>query len=522
VPLRIWIPQVRGERITSKSQLRKLIDCEFYSLKHRADYSRLLASAIAHLKLAKELENRDLLELGELKCLAQKTNIARSLVVAYVKGARQPLLYSLIDHSSSKTEGQARVEMIERESNGISSVEDITERLDNYFPSAALGKSIGHSHRLVQCQKYFEALNTLKQGGLYSQSARELGMNAVDIFRWFRGDRPHLVELARRVPKEKPADDNKWLPRTMLGIFQPTDFIQVPAAVSEWSDIMRVLGQIRSVRSNAVQHWRQQFGATDKEAAFSYVLGLLVSDAGKTGDYTSTALILHLSRRSPWSERVGEATCHYMAELGIETRKGQDGSSSSGPGTCHTWISKSSSLLAWMKRSCLGLQVGENTTHHPIRAGWLLRAPCNVRLLFLQGLNDGDGCASVKAQCLSNACQPNVEFVKRLLATFQIESTDDGSCVRITKRDSIIRAAELPFFLHATERQTRAKKLASMMRARNNRKRDPPQEAVTTMIGLRNQGESLGAIAEAVYDKYGLSYSEKSISYHLRRMSHNT
>ena len=76
-----------------------------------------------------------------------------------------------------------------------------------------------------------------------------------------------------------------------------------------------------------------------------------------------------------------------------------------------------------------------------------MTAPRRIRIKFVQGLNDGDGWASVKDQTIGNACEPNIAFVKQLFLTFNIESTDDGRRVRIHKQDSLIRAAQLPFFL---------------------------------------------------------------------------
>ncbi len=53
-----------------------------------------------------------------------------------------------------------------------------------------------------------------------------------------------------------------------------------------------------------------------------------------------------------------------------------------------------------------------HTIYDAIKAEWILTAPDEFRLKFLQGLNDRDGFATVKVQRMGNACGPNVPFVK--------------------------------------------------------------------------------------------------------------
>lgn len=515
----LWHPQIQDTPITNKVHLHQILEQEYLGLKRNREYFQLLRDAEHHLALIQRLKDRTHLHRGERTTLAKQLGISRQKFTAWAQDARPPRLYYLLERSISKTQAHTKLTQIHHENNSIKSTEDVKQRLKTYYPGEELEKSKLHQKRLTQCNIYFKALSLLKEGGCYLDIARELDTHHSQIMRWFDGRRPDYIEITRRIPAEYPKLDYKWLPRRMEGNFHPSLFIQVPINIQNWRQIQEVLGQISPLQNEHMQQWQQRFETLSQDAAFAYILGVMVSDAAKpqTG-FTSTKMDLRLSKKYSWSEQFGEATSFYLGQVGIFSEKGPDRDSSAGPRTCYSWASENSPLLTWISQSCLGLKPHERTTYHPIKANWLLTSPREFRLKFLQGLNDGDGSASIKDQTLSNTCGPNIPFVRQLLQTFKIGSSKDSQRIKITRQECIMLAAKLPFFLHATERQRNADKLAEMMRIR--REENPrfiPKEVIAEVHRLKRQGLSNGTIAEQVFDKFRVSYDKRRIDYILRK-----
>jgi hypothetical protein len=314
---------------------------------------------------------------------------------------------------------------------------------------------------------------------------------------------------------KNPSCDCKWLPLKMKSKHEPHKFIEVPVSIINWNQIRSVLDQIRSLKNRQMIEWHSIFGNVSKEEAFGYVLGMLVSDSGKElGRLTSTSLRLKLSSRYKWSKRVGSALCYYLGKFGI---KASETGEENGSNTVIQWRSENSPLISWMMYTCLGLARTEQTSINPIKADWMLKAPHIIRLRFLQGINDGDGCACVKSQEITVCSSANISFIMNLLATFEIETySSPRKGVSIKKQKGIIRAAKLPFFLHATERQSKAETLLEMMQERKNQRYKPLDDRVIDfMRKLRADGMSDGSIAEGVFNKYKISKSRSSIRNYL-------
>jgi hypothetical protein len=190
----------------------------------------------------------------------------------------------------------------------------------------------------------------------------------------------------------------------------------------------------------------KKYGPISQEDAFAYLLGNLVSDAGKiTPHHTSTRLELNLTKNYDWSQHLGDAVCYYLGLIGIYAEYKNDKRK-------RRWRSQNSPLLTWIKHVCLGLSPQQLTTYTPITTPWLLTAPKHIRIKFIQGLNDGDGHVLVGYQQLGNASEKNSAFLKKLLLTLQIKSWINIRRVLIEGKNSILKAVELPFFLHALGR----------------------------------------------------------------------
>ncbi|MFX1473874.1 MAG: LAGLIDADG family homing endonuclease [Promethearchaeota archaeon] len=513
----IWKPKIRQTLITTVGQLHDVIDSEYPTLKYLPQYSRLLADAERHLALVDTVGNTSHLQRGALSQLARKYGFTPQRTSKFLRHGTRPRLYWFIQRCISKTEAQIILAEIYQRNCELHSLEDVLQRLATYYTYESLAQAKDHTSRLKNVQKYFLSLRLLEEGGLYKMAAKVLETSAECVRSWFHEKRrPDLVHLACQIPQETPKLGYKWLP-TKIEVghgFHPTGFIQAPVIISSWHQIQDVLNQLVPLKNREMQRWQKRFGEISQEHSYAYTLGMLVSDAGKYGNYTSTRLDLRLARIYHWSEQVGEAMCYYLGQLGIHAyRKDNDPKN-------HRWQSQMTPLLRWAKQSCLGLETYQTTAHSQIKAEWLLKAPHDIRLKFLQGLSDGDGWASVSAQRIGISSTVNGDFIQELLQTFAIESrfTIHGRNVEIKKVASIIRSTELPFFLHATGRQANAEKIAKMLRIRKTQKRRPiSSTTIEHIMSLHKEGNTPGRIAEILYDQYGLSYRNESIRVIIRR-----
>lgn len=518
IPNRIWHPNINGTPITSKGKLHKIIDDEYPGIKRNPQFPKLLAQAEQHIDLIEKLFGISQLQHGDITRLAREVGSKQYNANEYISG-RHPGLYWLIKRCISKSEAQITILERYKENNGVYSVRDGKHRLATYYPAKALSQAPGNKRRLAQVKRYFEVLERLKDGGFFSDVARELGIWHETVSKWFHGkSRPFLVHLARRIPEEEPRAGYKWLARRMKPGrgFRPTDFFRVPVKISDWDQIKGVLDQLVLLDNTDMRKWHQRFGDIGKEEAFIYVLAMLVSDAGKPKtSVTSRGMDLRLSKAHTWSERIGEANSYYLGKLGIQAQKYEFPSSK--VKNIYEWLSEKSPLLSWMMRSCLGLQSGESTSKNSIRANWIFKIPTEIRLRFLQGLNDGDGYAIVGSQRIGNACGVNKHVFKELLRTFNIESRYKEGSVEIIRVESIRRAVELPFFLHATGRQVKANKIVEMLQTRREQKRGVPEDVIKHAMDLHNEGKSYGELSEMIFDQYRLSYSPSTIYRFIKR-----
>jgi len=400
----------------------------------------------------------------------------------------------------------------------FNSMKDIFNRLSTYYPFSDLMQLANYSYYIDQARKYFRAFELLSIGEPVKSIAEQIWLHKSTIYRWINDQkRPSLIDLACRIPRRNPGSEQKWLPIIIKQGpgFQPQKFISVPYQIRNWALCLQTIRSLTSLQNTRVSKWYRSFGYISREHAFAYVLGILVSDASKpTNSRLSTGLDLSLTKKYSWSNRIGEAVCYYLSKLGIAAKRikfklAQDGYEK------YRWISERTPLITWMMRSVLGLKQGETTTHNPVRMEWLLSSPYDIRLMFLQALNDGDGFANPRNQVMGNSCGPNAHFISALIQTFKIESRipKNEMYIEIKKSNNIVRAVKLPYFLHAKGRQADAEKLLEMIQARQMQNGDVPDNVLKRMIELRNQGHSYGSIAEMVFDQFGLSFTLGKVYY---------
>jgi len=313
----------------------------------------------------------------------------------------------------------------------------------------------------VQLQKYCRFIQAYKEGTGVKETASLLGVHRTTVASWRKGtDVPYAVMLARKAC-EAPKDGWRWLPSHLeAGGNQQNGWIQVPAQIGSYSDIVQVVGQLRPLDSTYTR--AQSFGLdrpsveTMRLELFAYLLGFMLGDASKLGGeqerFTSANLDLQLSLGKKSNLRLGEFVCLCTNALGLGMERKADkqptGDSKFAqvPVGAFRWNSERSPLLAWAKNVCLGLQNDEITSIDPVHMEWVLETPRMFRIRFIQALADSD--ATVKPYEVIITSVPNADFTTRVLKSVGMTSAhtihEKGRPLRtmVSRRE----ARKLPIF----------------------------------------------------------------------------
>lgn len=186
---------------------------------------------------------------------------------------------------------------------------------------------------------------------------------------------------------------------------------------------------------------------------FGHLLGSVVGDFGKglraTTKFPSMRLSLVLSTNKPNSYRFGRfATFCANASLGLGMHRINDLAISQGrygKSECYAWNSPTSPLVAWIFFDCLGLKPGETTTRDPVRMDWILKAPYEFRVHFIQGLAESDGWPDAGADVAKVVSSPNTMLFKTLLEDLGCPCRVDHQKVELLVCTTE-NAFKLPFF----------------------------------------------------------------------------
>jgi len=148
-----------------------------------------------------------------------------------------------------------------------------------------------------------------------------------------------------------------------------------------------------------------------------------------------------------------------------------------------------------------------------IDAAWILGCSANLRLAFLQGWSDGDGCVSSKSYYYSISTHCDHDFAENLLNSFAIGTYTSKTYIRTDGFESVLRAAELPPFKYARDRNQAMEKTKMMILNRRRRyKSNPlPKEEIEFMKERRREGCSYASIGEKLYDEYGYTLDARDI-----------
>ncbi len=343
----------------------------------------------------------------------------------------------------------------------------------------------------------------------YIDASRRLRICPGTVSGWIQGGKkPYLLHLVQSIPQKALKSNCKLLP-LQNGKWKKMNYITVPSAIRSFIDIKNVLKQLPS------------FNLKKKKIvdSFFYILGVMVSDGCKGRNKTTDSLSFHLilSKKYKWSIAFGNGVCKNLRNLGIKAKRTKDiDTNDRNPNGSYAWHAESSTLIAWMNRSCLGLRDHENTKNYPIQASWLLHIPVSYKKSFLQGVADGDGSASVTDWRIQIRTKNNSSFFRRLFKGMNISSRcTDGKTV-VSKYADVIRAIDLPIFRFAKGRAYCGNKIKSMILARS-RRNAMGMEQINFVFRMFDSGHSIGTISSRFYDRFKIGLQPSHLRFMIKR-----
>jgi hypothetical protein len=396
----------------------------------------------------------------------------------------------------------------------LNSLREAEIRLDNFYLIHQVKENPHFEARMKFSRNYFRAMELAANDMKCREISELLRIKEGTVKHWLRGHVPYLIKLASQIPPEEPAPNYKWLPLFINNRWRYVDFIQVPAKVRDYGDILNVLEQLKKVESDEMRELGKKFGYIDKEFAFGYIIGLMISDSDKDSCKTiSTRLRLGLSRKTILNLNIGEAFCYCLDMLGISAKRFKDGKTSRKlPNGRFIWKSQYSPLISWLKEVCLGLNQKETTTYTPIKCDWVLKAPVNFRTAVLNGIYDGDGCAYIRGWQISNACGPNQIFLQKLLGTFGIRSNIRGPKVLIETKEGLGKACQLCVFKFALDKVDKTKTLVRMLEnSKYIHRRDDYDLIMRRVVRLHKVGYEPKDIPLKVFDEFRIGIHPRRI-----------
>lgn len=518
-------PEVRGKEVKSYKQLEEIVKRDFPGLKRVKGFDRMMEGGKRHFDLIDRLRGRKHLEYGEISKLARDLGIYYGSAKEWCLDGKTPKIYSTLESAISKPEGLAKIEELVRENNGIRNMGDIQRRLGNYYAEKEYRKSPNCNKDHEMATKYFKFLDKLKEGGSLMEIGRQVNVHQAMLRRWHDGKAPWMVQLSSCIPDNDPKEGHVWLPTITGPKNNPGGFIEVPHKITSHHQIMDVLKQVKSLDGPEIRELEKQFGPSSKIDSFMYSLGSILADGSSQfatdSNLAGSRFQLPLGRRYDWSLIYGKGTKYHLSKIGISMRRIADreynpksvGFPSSGS---YEWQSEYSPFITWMRRSCMGLKDSESKTFDPVNADWILLAPREWRTPFIQGVCDGDGCASIKAQFLSIGTSSNFEFYQDLLKSFEIKSHKGDGAIVISSQESVQKANEIGMFRYAKSRQDNLEKLNRMIDSYHSR--EIGTEEIELIRNSRKEGKSWGLISEEIFDRFGYTWPYYSISWRAKKI----
>lgn len=472
--------------------------------------------------------------------LTDYAGIAKSTLHTWVTDKQRPHLLTLLEERAATLKDyQDRVATLRDLDGGIKAVHDLAQRLN---PSHFMfGDQVVNDPKFIEqlstASQYLAALR-LVEAGYYPRDLEvhfHLTKDEIsDALRY--SNRPYLVRLAANIPGTPPAPDQRWLPTTTDTSNLAARYIQAPPTITDHKDLIPVVCALPTLAApdhylarqlqefgpdkQLLENWTNRFGpistAEEKINALAYLIGTSLSDGTITRQSVfSNIFAIELSKKYDWSHTFGDRTAYYWTTLGIPAKPGSGSEPQSrDPHGAHNWYSIATPFLTWFKEAVLGFEAGQTHSNTPAKIDWVLQAPKDFQTKVLQGLFDGDGWASVNPREIGIQTEQISGLVHRILERVGVSSTWNGrDTVRISLREGVQAAVELPVFLSAKGRQENAQKILEMSTRGLRSTTDVVGLPVTRRVLELGQdiNRSHDQIMQRVFDEFGVALTHKII-----------
>jgi hypothetical protein len=511
---------VFGITVNSHNHLVALIDEMCPGIRNTKYFERWMELAFKDFKLLAKIEERKFLAYGGLGKLAREFEINYATTQQRVLKAVPPKIISVLRDAISVPNARKKLDGIRPAIDGIEDMGEIDRRIDNYYARKGYRESANYDKDHEMAEKFFHFMEQIAQGGLLTDIARLIGVSHSTARRWYNSTIPWMIQLSSAIPSEQPREDYVWLPLKTGPKNNPSNFIQVPLKIQSYREMEYVISHLQPLEDGLTKSMRRRFGPTTPIDSFMYALGSILSDGSirlrEETNIRSSSFGMGLGQEYDWSLDYGDGTCYHLRMLGIDAHRNQDSDSrestrsypSSGS---HHWQSEATPFLTWIRETCLGLESSESKTYDSVSADWILDSPLDWRVAFVQGICDGDGCASLASQYISIATTSNSEFFQKLLNTFEVESHIGDGAIVVSAHNSIARLAELGIFRYAADRKQNLDKLKIMMKTWDH-SRQMTEDELRRIHILRKDGMSWGKISETIFDEFGHGWPYYTIS----------
>lgn len=367
-----------------------------------------------------------------------------------------------------------------------------------------------------------------KQGLSNPEAAKGAGVFKSTAIKWlYNYSTPFAVRLWKHYQKlGKPKEGYKWLSinSTRGGLFTGP-WISVPVEISNFEQIRMVLKQLTELESFHVRNkkFNLELNNENKTLLFAYLLGMMIGDASKhpikRKNRITRRIQIRLTTAHKSNERIGgySSMCTNSLSLRMDrTKNCPKGKMNTHP--FYAWHSQCSPLIQWMFTVCLGLKTHERTTYDKISAKWLLQAPREFKISFLQGLADSDGFVDFTAQTAVVISHPNTDLIEEIFSSLGIRTrrwliTVTGLwCLIISIKD----AYKLPLF-NPYIKCYRYEKVIKLFNAKRISGHWPTWLALKVEEYLR-QEVSGTKLVERIIDEYGIAIRTRGILRRKRKM----
>lgn len=509
-------PMVHNTYVSSFDELESILEHNYPGLKLNPSYEEWIMDARAHSRLYNARIGNHCITPKELRQISRDMNIPRNKAEGWIHEGKLPQIYRMMEVAMTRDDGSARAKILKGKLSGAFSFDAMKSRLDTFYLKPELESLKGFNMHEKNANSFYALVDALPEGGLKRDLVKHINATR-NAERWMDGDLPRLPRIASEIPEKAPRDGCRWLPLEVKGK-SFSNWIQVPETVETVEDVKMVLDQLKPIENREMKRWQKKYGRVSKEEAFMYSLGVLCSDGSLYRGSMIERFGLNLSKRYEWSGDFGDATCYYLGCFGLESGRISDNSSEyvwKGEirvSEKYCWISQSSALLNWVKRSVLGFEL-EGSKQGRLNVGWIVESPEEWRKSFIRGIADGDGWVGSMRPGISTT--EYSEIYKKILDSFGMDVYVRDNGIIFTKKADITKAAQLPLFRHALSRLRKLRKLAMMYKVSGNagHMSDPEKELI---YQLSIEGLGPGEMRNVIWEELGISRSILAISRFLK------